>query len=133
MSPRFRFDGSIYTVRESPDFSVIVNRLVAKRFGVAAARDRQEIRETEFPLRSWSGIVGGATYTIEEIETPASVLLLAATAAVVKEQADALKAAQDARDDAVRAAFDDGLTASTIASTSGLSVARAYQIRERRR
>jgi len=67
MSPRFTLAGTTYTVRESPDFTVMVNQIITKRFGPAAARDRQDIHETDLPVRSWAGIVNGTTYTITEL------------------------------------------------------------------
>lgn len=133
MSPRFTLAGTTYTVRESPDFTVLVNRIITKRFGAAAARDRQDIHETDVPVRSWTGMLNGTTYTIFEVAEPPAVAALTAAAEDVIGKAKALRFAQDARDEAIRAAFASGIHASAIASASGVSIARAYQIRDKRR
>ena len=133
MNPRFALADSIYTVRESPDFSVIVNRIIAKRFGTAAARNRQDVSETEFPARAWRGVVNGETFEIAEIMPAPGIAALAAAADVVAVALEAVAAAQKVRDAAARAALDDGQPAALVASAAGVSVARMYQIRDSRR
>lgn len=58
---------STHALQDSPDWTTLVNRVIAKQFGKAAAKNRQDIHETEYPVRSWTGVVSGATYTIEEV------------------------------------------------------------------
>jgi hypothetical protein len=133
MNPRFSFAGYVYTVRESPDFSVLVNRIITKRFGAAAARNRQDMHETDYPARQWVGVIDGTTYKITEVEESQTVVALADSADDVRAASQVLRLAQAARDEAVREAFKSGDSASAIAAASGVSVARAYQIRENRR
>lgn len=133
MNPRFSLADSVYTVRENPDFSVIVNRIIAKRFGTAAARNRQDITETEFPARAWRGVVNGETFEIAEIMPAPGIAALAAAAAAVAAALEAVTAAQGVRDEAARAALDEGQPAALVASAAGVSLARMYQIRDRRR
>lgn len=131
--PRFMLEGTEYLIRETPHFSTIVTRIISRRFGVAAARDREDILERDSPIRIWSGIVQGRTYTIREVEPLPAVASLADLAAEVARRSLALEEAQEERDVAVRAAFAEGSTPSTIAAASGLSLARVYQVRDGRR
>ena len=124
---------SIYTLRDTPDWSVLVNRVITKRFGAAAAKNRQTIRETEYPVRTWSGTVNGATYTIEEVATHPALTEVSNAANTVRAANEALTVAQGARDQAVRAALAAGVSVKDLGPASGLSKERVYQIRDSRR
>lgn len=133
MNPRFTIDGTVYTVRESPDWSILVNRIIGLHMGADAARNWQDIRESEFPRRSWTGTINGMTYSIAELEPAPIIAQLVAATDAVKVASDALGAAQTARDDLARAALADDQPAALVASAAGLSLPRVYQIRDRRR
>ena len=121
------------TLRDSPDWSILVNRLIGQRFGLAAARNRQDIGESEFPHRHWKGIIDGETYTIEEVEPPAELSAITEAATAVSAATEKLEQKKEARDAAVREAIEAGIPAKSVGAASGLSLARVYQIRDGRR
>ena len=124
---------STYTLRESPDWTVLVNRVITKRFGAAAAKNRQDSHEREWPVRSWTGIVNGATYTIEEVAAHPALIEVSDAADTVRAANEALTAAQVARDQSVRSALAAGVPVKDLGPAAGLSKERVYQIRDGRR
>lgn len=124
---------STYTLRESPDWTVLVNRVIGKRFGAAAAKNRQDIRESEYPVRSWTGMVNGATYTMEEVAVRPALIEVSDAADAVRAASASLSMAQVARDESVRAALMLGVSVKDLSPASGLSKERIYQIRDGRR
>ena len=122
-----------YTVRDSQDWGVLVNRVITKHLGAAAARDRQDVRESEWPERSWSGLVDGGNYSITEVALLPALAEVELAAGQVEIAAKALKAAQVARDEAVRSALAQGRTVAELGPVSRLSRERLYQVRDNRR
>jgi hypothetical protein len=133
MNAQFSFDGTIYTVRNSPDWSILVNRLITKRFGAAAAKNRQDIENCEWPDRMWRGMIDGRTYEIREVKASPEIMDLAKYAANLSAALQAHALAQDKRDQALREASRIGSTAAMLSAAAGISLARAYQIRDNRR
>lgn len=124
---------STSTLRDSPDWTVLVNRLIIKKFGMSAATNRQDIRETEFPERRWEGTINGRAYTIMEVPAHPALAEVAKSAESVREAMGALTVAQAARDEAVRAALLAGISVKDLVPASGLTRSRVYQIRDYRR
>ena len=124
---------SIYTLRESPDWTVLVNRVITKRFGAAAAKSRQDVHEREYPVRSWEGVVDGGAYTIEVVAAHPALIQVSDAADAVRAANSALAVAQVARDQSVRSALAAGVPVKDLGPAAGLSKERVYQIRDSRR
>jgi len=104
----------------------------------APAEITDAIAELQRLMRAgdWAGANEYVVYLGLEASRPSRVdmLVLVEQAAADLEQAQtALDAAADARDDAVRAAFLERVPGPAIATAAGVSVQRAYQIRDGKR
>ena len=126
---------ALYTLRESPDWTVLVNRVITQRFGSAAARNRQDIDSDAYGPggRTWRGVVNGATYSITEVLRVAELVAVTDAADALSAATNAAATAKDARDRSVNAALAAGISAKLISRSSGLTEARVYQIRDNRR
>lgn len=55
-----------FEVQDSLEFDSLINRYFMKTAGIVASKNRQTISESDFPRRSWRGVVNGRTYTVTE-------------------------------------------------------------------
>lgn len=61
-------ESDVWTLEDTPDWTNLVENVIEAALGPVAAQNRQDLSENETEgIRSWTGLIDGDMYTIDEV------------------------------------------------------------------